>query len=63
MIVVANLLAAFANLCALADEYTTEQIDFFETRIRPLLANRCIECHGQENSESDLRPDSRDAIL
>lgn len=63
LIVVANLLAAFANLCALADEYSTEQIDFFETRIRPLLANRCIECHGPENSESDLRLDSRDAIL
>ncbi|MEE2641319.1 MAG: PSD1 and planctomycete cytochrome C domain-containing protein [Planctomycetota bacterium] len=30
---------------------------FFETRIRPVLAEHCHECHGAEKSESDLRLD------
>jgi len=32
-------------------------IEFFEKRIRPLLANRCYECHGPDEQESELRLD------
>jgi mono/diheme cytochrome c family protein len=35
---------------------------FFETRIRPLLAEHCYRCHGPERQKSDLRLDSPDAI-
>ncbi len=37
--------------------------DFFEAKIRPLLANKCLECHGPKKQESDLRLDSRDAAM
>ena len=63
LIVFASLLGIAMSVQAAEDEFSHEQIDFFENRIRPLLANHCLECHGPEKSESDLRLDSRDAIL
>ena len=36
---------------------------FFETKVRPLLIARCVECHGSEEPKSGFRLDSRDAIL
>ena len=40
------------------------KIAFFETKIRPLLAKRCYECHSNntETEEGGLRLDSRQAI-
>jgi hypothetical protein len=37
--------------------------DFFEARIRPLLAEHCIECHGPKEQSGQLRLDSREALL
>ncbi|MEX1231168.1 MAG: PSD1 and planctomycete cytochrome C domain-containing protein [Planctomycetaceae bacterium] len=39
------------------------QIEFFEERVRPLLAEQCWPCHGSKKQESGLRLDSREAIL
>ncbi|NND98942.1 MAG: DUF1549 domain-containing protein, partial [Pirellulaceae bacterium] len=36
-----------------AVEPTQEQLDFFESKIRPLLIERCYECHSQEAGESN----------
>lgn len=36
-----------------------EQIAFFEARIRPLLVNHCIACHGATKQKGGLRLDSR----
>ncbi len=38
-----------------------DSIAFFETKIRPLLADRCIECHGEKKQKGGLRLDSRAA--
>jgi len=38
-------------------------IDFFEARIRPLLAENCWGCHGEKKQFSGLRLDSRAAVL
>jgi len=40
-------------------------IDFFEKRVRPLLAERCFECHSgkAEKLQAGLRLDSRESIL
>ena len=47
-----------------ADEKpTTQQILFFETKIRPLLAEHCLECHGDKKQWGGLRLDSREAML
>ncbi len=37
--------------------------EFFEKRIRPLLVARCFDCHGEDQSESELRLDSRADML
>ncbi len=48
-----------------ADEPTTEQLRFFETNIRPLLAKHCYECHsaGAKKLKGKLRLDARDHLL
>jgi len=40
-----------------------EKVDFFEARIRPLLVEHCLECHGDEGPEANLRLTSRDHLL
>ncbi|HYV27689.1 MAG TPA: DUF1549 domain-containing protein, partial [Candidatus Eisenbacteria bacterium] len=38
---------------------TPESTDFFEKKIRPLLAENCYECHGENKQKGGLRLDSR----
>ena len=40
-------------------KFTAEQLDFFETEIRPLLAAHCWKCHGETKQQGELRLDSR----
>ncbi|MCC6511492.1 MAG: DUF1553 domain-containing protein [Pirellulaceae bacterium] len=40
-----------------------EEETFFETKIRPLLADSCIECHGPKQASGGLRLDSHAALL
>jgi hypothetical protein len=40
-----------------------EPADFFESRIRPVLADTCFKCHGGEKTSHGLRVDSRAALL
>jgi mono/diheme cytochrome c family protein len=42
---------------------TSDQERFFEEKVRPLLANKCVDCHGPDKQESGLRLDSRQAVL
>ena len=35
----------------------------FEQHIRPILATKCIKCHGEKKQEGKLRLDSREAML
>jgi hypothetical protein len=63
------LLAAFsAPGVVLGDEpkpavFPADAVEFFESAVRPLLAERCYECHGPRKQESNLRLDSREAML
>ncbi len=41
---------------------TAQQIEFFETRVRPLLVESCFDCHTADE-KGGLRLDSRQAIL
>ncbi|WP_010584992.1 PSD1 and planctomycete cytochrome C domain-containing protein [Schlesneria paludicola] len=36
---------------------------FFETKIRPVLIERCFECHGRDQVKGGLRVDSRESLL
>jgi len=40
-----------------------DAVAFFESRVRPILAERCFGCHGPEKQKGDLRLDSRASIL
>ena len=62
------LLPAFvfaASLTASAQEITKEQTEFFEAKIRPVLADTCYRCHSADagKSKGGLTLDSRDAML
>lgn len=37
--------------------------EFFELHVRPLLVNKCIDCHGPDAAESELRLDGRTLML
>ncbi len=59
-------------LCTLAkadDQATTSEqsnvddVRFFESKIRPLLASHCYECHSEETQEGELRLDTLVAML
>jgi hypothetical protein len=43
---------------------TQEQLDFFEAKVRPVLIQRCYECHSAEAKKikGGLRVDSREAL-
>ncbi len=45
--------------------FTDEQITFFETKIRPVLANNCYSCHSHEakRNKGGFYMDSREGIL
>ena len=42
----------------------SEELDFFETKIRPVLAKHCYECHSESSSElqGGLRVDTREGL-
>ncbi len=42
---------------------TPEQEKFFESRIRPVLLEHCVECHGPQKQKAGLRLDSREALV
>src|SRR5260370_26419673 len=50
---------------ALGAEPSRAQLDFFESRIRPILANNCYKCHSQqaEKVKGGLLLDTRDGLL
>ncbi|MBU6175800.1 MAG: DUF1549 domain-containing protein, partial [Planctomycetes bacterium] len=45
--------------------FTSEQIEFFESRIRPLLVQHCYECHSTDANklQAGLYVDSREGLL
>ncbi len=48
-----------------AAETTTEDITFFESRVRPLLIKHCFECHSKQSKtlQGGLRLDSAESLL
>ncbi|MEZ6049259.1 MAG: PSD1 and planctomycete cytochrome C domain-containing protein [Planctomycetaceae bacterium] len=46
-----------------AEQPTAEELQFFETKIRPLLVESCLDCHNEDTAESDLRLDTLAGML
>ena len=40
-----------------------EAIEFFEKKVRPILVEQCLSCHGEKKQSSGLRLDSKAAVL
>ncbi len=61
----ALFLLFFLPALAPAAEPTREQLEFFEKRIRPVLVNRCYECHSADAKKlkGGLALDTRDGLL
>ncbi|HUE74945.1 MAG TPA: DUF1549 domain-containing protein [Pirellulaceae bacterium] len=43
--------------------FSAADLEFFETKIRPILATHCQECHGPRKQEANLRLDSRASLV
>jgi cytochrome c553 len=59
-LVVASHVGAAAEL---EPAFSPQQIEFFESEIRPLFSTHCWKCHAAEKQQGGLRLDSRAAIL
>ena len=60
------LLASGSFRPALAGETakpTPEQLQFFETKVRPILVANCQKCHSGKEPKGDLSLDSRGGLL
>ena len=60
-----ELFAGLLLIAAAAEAQDSTGIEFFETRIRPVLAENCYSCHGADATplQGALRVDSRAALL
>jgi hypothetical protein len=56
-----TLFAAALLFGPVAQAAEADGIAFFESKIRPLLVERCLECHGERKQKGGLRLDSRAA--
>jgi mono/diheme cytochrome c family protein len=61
-VAIASTFCDFANALNAA-EPSPEQTEFFETKIRPVLINRCFECHGNGQAKGGLSLENRDSFL
>jgi mono/diheme cytochrome c family protein len=59
------VVSLFASLAAVAAEPSAEELEFFETKVRPLLADHCFQCHSEQSKplKAGLRLDSRAAAM
>src|SRR3954451_25373616 len=56
----ASLLFGLAQFAA--GQPSPDGVEFFERKVRPLLAENCYSCHGPEKQKGKLRLDSAGAI-
>jgi mono/diheme cytochrome c family protein len=59
-------LLALAPAAALAADDASDRAAaerFFEESVRPVLAQRCVSCHGAEKQEGGLRLDSHEGLI
>lgn len=58
------VLGAFSAVAA-DPQFDAASLEFFEKEVRPILVNRCYECHSDQTEEpkGGLRVDSRSALL
>jgi hypothetical protein len=64
LVLAAGALLPVRSIRAADAPQSSENIEFFEKKIRPLLANNCYNCHSANtNAKGGLRVDDRNGIL
>ena len=71
MKVLASLFGCLVTFTLVADEplqvepkkISKEHLEFFEKKVRPLLAKNCHKCHGAKKQEGELRLDLQSHVL
>jgi len=62
--ILAVFFSIFPLLVSVGDEFTDEQVAFFESRVRPILVESCGKCHARgEQSKGGLQLTSRETFL
>ena len=58
-------LVVFVGMRAYAADPSVDAalVKHFESKVRPLLLAKCVECHGAENQEAELRVDTAAGIF
>jgi hypothetical protein len=56
-------LALLTSLVRAERPPSPSEVQFFETKIRPVLADNCFKCHGETKQKGGLRLDGRTALL
>ncbi len=59
----ATPLTAAAATGQVGEGSAAEGLEFFERKVRPLLAQRCFECHSGESAKGSLHLDSKAGVL
>ncbi len=54
---------AFIGLLPQSQASSTTPREFFETKIRPVLVDSCLKCHGGDKTSSGLRLDGREHFM
>jgi cytochrome c553 len=66
-VTIGGLVGALVVLTASAaePEPTPQQLEFFETKVRPLLAEHCYSCHSAESTrlQAGIRVDHREGLI
>ncbi|MDA0283157.1 MAG: hypothetical protein O3B86_07360, partial [Planctomycetota bacterium] len=55
--------AALLNVVSIVVAADHDGDYLFESRIRPVLIEKCFKCHGSEKASSGFRVDSRQSLL
>jgi hypothetical protein len=63
ILLVSCLGAALGQPAPAPEKLSPQAVEFFESKIRPILFERCVRCHGPEKQKAGLRLDSRAALL
>ena len=63
--IVPLMISLFVSLAAIAEEPSAEHLEFFETKVRPLLVDQCFQCHSEHSKpiKAGLQLGSRVAAL
>lgn len=53
----------FSSSLGAAEKTSPGSVEFFEKKIRPLLAEKCYHCHGEKKVKGGLRLNTRDGMM